>query len=615
MFWNFNPMRVDQVQMEVTQRDQFRNDVVGLQDTLVRESIQNSSDAIADDSNQVRVRFSLITAEDGVIDPQFMKNLFDGQTAHAEAAGLELSDTHISKRSALVIEDFGTKGLTGAVDNVDDENFSDFWRRHGKSHKKGKHGGRHGLGKIVYSLTSQLGSFFGITLREGDAQAYLMGQTVLNIHRFDGRDYNPHSFFSKSLDMGELGALPIPIIEDQHLAKFRENFALQRTDEPGLSIIIPFPEPNISVDEMIRIAIHNYFIPILRDKLVLEFGKVRLDSSTLRSAAKTYAGTTIGNNDTDLLFSFIESANSLPEDQLFQVKKGWHKEKRLKDTAFSEKELETLRKIFLDGKLIGLTLPIPVTSKNGKTTETSFKLYLQHNENIEVGQDFYVRAGITIPGEAKFKERKAFGMLIAEDDPIAGFLGNAEDAAHTRWNGQAEKLRRDYRNGPDTLRAVRTSLVELYDILSRTLEVEDDSVLLDFLWTPGEVPQKKNPKPKPGPDNSPKPEPPPPKEKPYWIQTIPGGFSLKPTVNTDNEEFPFDGTVAAGYDLLKGNPIKKHTPDDFDFTRTGDALITVKGADVHAAAANKLQFTLTDKDFEITVTGLDDNRDLVVAVS
>jgi hypothetical protein len=37
----------------------------------------------------------------------------------------------------LVIEDFGTTGLTGSVDSNDEDNFSDFWRRVGRSHKAG----------------------------------------------------------------------------------------------------------------------------------------------------------------------------------------------------------------------------------------------------------------------------------------------------------------------------------------------------------------------------------------------------------------------------------------------------------------------------------------------
>ena len=43
--WRFRTLGADEVETEPTQRDQFNNDEVGLADALVRESIQNSTDA------------------------------------------------------------------------------------------------------------------------------------------------------------------------------------------------------------------------------------------------------------------------------------------------------------------------------------------------------------------------------------------------------------------------------------------------------------------------------------------------------------------------------------------------------------------------------------------
>ncbi|MDZ7685367.1 MAG: hypothetical protein U5O39_10535 [Gammaproteobacteria bacterium] len=140
------------VETEVTQRDQFKNDEIELAEALVRESIQNSLDA-ALAGEQVTVRYRLLSAG---LDAEFQRSLFDGQLDHAVSAGLPLEEIEFERPSALVIEDFGTKGLTGSVSEKDSDNFSDFWRRHGKSHKTGKSQGRWGLGKLVYSTSSQL---------------------------------------------------------------------------------------------------------------------------------------------------------------------------------------------------------------------------------------------------------------------------------------------------------------------------------------------------------------------------------------------------------------------------------------------------------------------------
>ena len=47
MFWHFSPLLADQVETEITQRDQFNNDDVDISETIIREAIQNSLDAAA----------------------------------------------------------------------------------------------------------------------------------------------------------------------------------------------------------------------------------------------------------------------------------------------------------------------------------------------------------------------------------------------------------------------------------------------------------------------------------------------------------------------------------------------------------------------------------------
>jgi hypothetical protein len=58
--WEFNKADLSDVDVGLTQRDQFNNDEVGLSDALVREVIQNSSDAPAS-AALVKVVFSFVT--------------------------------------------------------------------------------------------------------------------------------------------------------------------------------------------------------------------------------------------------------------------------------------------------------------------------------------------------------------------------------------------------------------------------------------------------------------------------------------------------------------------------------------------------------------------------
>ena len=78
MEWYFRDISDDPSEKELTQQDQFNNDEVALAEALVRETIQNSTDAGATDKH-VRVRFALHTistpARGGVI-RQMVDGLF-----------------------------------------------------------------------------------------------------------------------------------------------------------------------------------------------------------------------------------------------------------------------------------------------------------------------------------------------------------------------------------------------------------------------------------------------------------------------------------------------------------------------------------------------------------
>src|ERR1041385_7391895 len=151
--WEFEDLPAPLVEQELTQRDQFNNDEVELAEALVREVIQNSTDA-SNGSGPVVVRFSVrsFTGQRALE----LHSYFAKLRPHLAACGLDASALERNDARALIIEDFSTKGLTGSPDELDNDNFHNFWRRHGKSVKAGKSGGRWGLGKLVFSTSSEI---------------------------------------------------------------------------------------------------------------------------------------------------------------------------------------------------------------------------------------------------------------------------------------------------------------------------------------------------------------------------------------------------------------------------------------------------------------------------
>ncbi|MFN9879755.1 MAG: hypothetical protein ACK557_14870, partial [Planctomycetota bacterium] len=116
--------------------------------------------------------------------------------------------------------------------------------------------------------------------------------------------------------------------------------------------------------------------------------------------------------------------------------------------------------------------PVTLRPKSGDEQYSGFNVFIQRPAELERGLDLYVRGGLTVPKEAKFGDRRAYGALIAEEEPICAFLGDAENAAHTIWTTNTEKLRRNYRSSQNTVTVIKNAVVQLYDLLA---EVADDA--------------------------------------------------------------------------------------------------------------------------------------------
>ncbi len=206
---------------------------------LVRESIQNSLDA-RQSGQTVRVRFTF-----GELSKELSNDLFGGLSEHlvANGSGLVSPPSVDDRIRFLAIEDFGTTGLIGDPDQLQDhddqseDNFYYFWRNVGRSGKRAGTLGKWGLGKTVFPASSRINTFFGLTRRPDDASSYLLGRCDIKTHRIGTTQFEPYGYFAR-WDAGK----PMAISQPTHIERVREAFHLARrgkNDEPGLSIIIP----------------------------------------------------------------------------------------------------------------------------------------------------------------------------------------------------------------------------------------------------------------------------------------------------------------------------------------------------------------------------------------
>ena len=611
MAWHFSPQPADQVETEITQRDQFNNDDVGLAESLVREVVQNSLDAGIDSSSEVRVTFNWVNKDDG-LDPSFLGEILEDQIEHAEVAGLDRGSLDFANPEALIIEDYGTSGLIGSTTEKDNRHFSDFWRRHGKAHKSGKKRGRWGLGKLVYSTTSRIGVFFGLTVRVDDNRPYLMGQTVLGLRTVNGAQYLPHAFYS-DLDHKEdnLKRIPVPIKSGEKVNKFIKNFSLRNNGEPGLSVIIPFPNKNFKSEQMIGFAISSYFYPLMTGQLVLQFNGTEINKKNVRENAKKYASKIF--QQIDVLFDFIDEVSRVKQGELLQLKSSW-----IDDELLNEDDPDVLNEIkrqFLNGELVGVSLPVTIELKDGSEKKSSFSVYIKRPQELQKGLDLYIRDGLRLPGETKFGDRRALGAMIAEEEPICAFLGDAENPAHTRWVASAEKLAGNYKTPKSLVTKIRKSVIQLYDFLAEVIEEEHKNVLRDTFYFYDSADKKghnrrKGRKPQTSVSPIKK------KQPDFNIYQIEGGFTITNTIRLTNDKLPKELIIEAAYAVTRGNAFKKYSPFDFKFGNNGNIKIfSAEGIKEVHASGNKWTFSIDEIPFKLSVVGFDKSRDLKIKVS
>lgn len=589
--WKFGTISPDEKEQDITQRDQFNNDAIGLAEALVREAIQNSTDANSGDGPvTVRFRTETLVGRDAAT----VRTLLRPLTPHLEATGWSTEPLAEDQIKLLLIEDFGTTGLTGSVVLRDRGNFYNFWRRLGGSNKRGSKGGRWGLGKLVFSSASRIGAFFGITVREDDARAYLMGETALRIHEMDDTLYRWYGYFAV-----HGGRVPLPSSDDGVVRSFREATRVRRSSEPGLSIVIPYVH-DISQDRILGAIAKNYYFPILLDRLVVDVNGTVVNRLSLHDIAQR-----VGKK-LDVPFDFVRrvgTALGAPAD--FEGLHGVTAQQPNAD-YFPKSVLDALREKYAAGSIVHVRVPVELTTQAGEDDLSWIDLFLQRTPAEGQPYSISVRDRMVIPEERNGVLANVRGAMIAAESSIATFLGDAENPAHTRWNENAERLRKNWYRPHLTLRAVRHSLRNLHRTLAEEDQTVDKTALVKFFSVPARSDRGGGGK-----------------KKfhrlrdtvlPWRIEPRKGAFRLVHTEETPGLALPTDVRVLVAYDTALGDPFRLYEKYDFDLADRNTLGLEVNGAQLADVDSNAITLRLTDPSFVVTVSGFDVNRDLVVRV-
>jgi hypothetical protein len=370
-----------------------------------------------------------------------------------------------------------------------------------------------------------------------------------------------------------------------------------------LSIAIPFAT-DLKKEDFIRYLLRNYYFPLLVGNLRSEVEGTQISEETFDSLARQFGGDRLSDGR---VISFVRDlrtriATAKPDFALTSpLSKGFA-------AGIPDEVAKSFRERYVAGEMIHVRVPVSLTHKVDGTRPSHFDLFVRITDGE--GQALVVRGGITLPQEAtEFRGRKCLAALVASDDVVAEFLGDAENPAHTKWNKNAEKLSAHWKAGGTRLTEIRSCLGSLYNIVAQSLETVEPDAFLNVFSVPAPAGTPK-PKEKPVPDLPPFPKI---KGKPsiFDIRERKGGFAVVSTAALAGLDLPIRLRIEAAYDITGGNPFARHSPVDFDF-REKDLKIKSVGATPSAVSANELDLEVTHASFDVDVAGFDTNRDLVV---
>jgi hypothetical protein len=587
-------------------------------EALVRESIQNSLDA--GDGNAVRVRMYLGRGE-AALYAKSAETLFNGAWQHysAESNGLRDAPKPSDHCPYLVVEDFGTSGLTGDPRQSDPlpgvvNPFFLFFRAEGLSGKGEKERGRWGVGKYVFPRSSLISSHFGLTVRKDDGRELLMGAATLKSHVVDGQTYCPDGLFGAL----ESDDFVLPLDDERAIKDFRQSFSISRQSEPGLSVVVPYVDPDITFEELLLAAAKDYFLPILDGTLEVTIEshaeQAVLTSRSLSTTLDQYRER-IGA-DVPALVELARWAGTATDDTRFEtLTAGEQGSPKWTDDLIPDAVRDAVRRRIDAHEPFAVRVWMMIRPKGGQSERTYFDILMRPDRDSD-GKPRFVRDGIMVSDVKGGRAREFLSLVVVTHKPLATMLGDSENPAHTQWQKDSSNFRGKYTYGPGSLDFVTSAVSSLMKAVNRSENDEDPSLTVDFFSLPAEDDNRQGADPDKRKKKKRKPDVPPvdlPRPRPAQIKISrrAGGFSV--AAGPGAPPPPFIVEVRAAYDVRNGNPLKKYDPADFDFSRSGiDVVSESRGLTIGMKKDNIILARVAEADFRLCVDGFDKARDVYV---
>lgn len=462
-----------------------------LSEALIREAIQNSLDAAKRDgigSRQVRVRIAFQPKAAQAAREFLVSQFAPVRENFARGIGIASVDPLLSDGGYVVIEDFGTRGLTGDVNEyrleyADKNAFFSFFRAEGRSAKTGESLGRWGIGKQVFPTASRLHAMFGVTVRADAPNRVLMGSAVVRNHSVGGKDFQPDAWFGRRERYDD----PVqPVTTAEFIDSFASAFGLHRANQPGLSVVVPSVDERVQTDDIRRGIVRSFFWPILLGELVVDLESPartwRIDAETLATHRELLPAAEAAVIEFASWAAFAKPEERTNLSEAAATKPQWA---QTGDQLLPEAKLEEVRSRLGKDQRIAIRIPVRVRPKfdGGEEEMSYFTVYLATCRDSG-HRPIFLRDGIVITDVRSPLMSGTRSLVVADDPPLAGLLGDAEGVGHREWQRNSPIFHNRYENGPDTIKFVSRSVYEIMQKLYDADTKSDPDLLLDIFYLP-----------------------------------------------------------------------------------------------------------------------------------
>ncbi|TVQ32368.1 MAG: hypothetical protein EA376_05730 [Phycisphaeraceae bacterium] len=396
---------------------------------------------------------------------------------------------------------------------------------------------------------------------------------------------------------------------------------MKRTTEPGLSLVIPWLDDDVTYEDLLAAVVDQYYYAILSGVLAVELTDGDSDCTLSRSTIAEIVRSKSRLRDHVAMIELASWSMKFRQSERLTLNVP-HPDAAQKWAAeLVPEEVRTgITQRLLRRERVAVRIPVHVYAKGDSVPERShFDLYLEHHDESKQIRPSFVREQLLINDVKRaVGVPKIRPLVVIDDKPLAALLRAAEPPSHADWSASTGNFKNVYHNGNHVITFVKTAVTQLMSIVRAGDEEPDPTITIDFFALPEPddrptPPGGREKKKQPGDDSDKKIGPLPRNPRRFAIAEVAGGFVVRP--GEPGTTLPSRLRVAMAYDVLSGSPWKQYEPADFDLTRrdrNGIQIAASGDVEFKVADSNQIHLKLTGPEFELYVTGFDRNRDLIV---